>query len=64
RPEPVVKQPEPLATPKELPQQVESVRQDPTIPLYRAREQGEAPAAHEQNDEYKPQKSDVESHTD
>jgi hypothetical protein len=62
-PEPAAKQPEPVAAPKEQSRQVEKAPQDPTIPLYRAREQGEAPSQ-EQNDNYKPQATDIETHTD
>ena len=41
---------------------VDTPRQDPTIPLYRAREQGDAPAT--ENSEPKPPITDTKSHSD
>ncbi|MGH8321894.1 MAG: ribonuclease E/G, partial [Gammaproteobacteria bacterium] len=42
---------------------VETARPDPTIPLYRAREQGDAPTT-VKSSEHKPQTVDTESHSD
>ncbi len=60
---PTVTRPEPAATPRQELQQVETTHQDPTIPLYRAREQGDAPSS-EKNSEHKQQTADTEPHSD